>query len=88
MLMMTFQLSVRLKKVAVQYWTTSKNNLLLSLLSQAKKESLAQFARRFLLGLPRPGRVQEQVTAGRGADNSENHIEPARLSFIDLLIAN
>jgi hypothetical protein len=49
---------------------------------------LAQLARRFQLELPRPGRVQEQVTTGGGADNSEDHIEPARLSFNELLIAN
>ena len=48
---------------------------------------MASFARRFLLELTCPKRVQEQVSAGRGADDSEDHIEPAGLSFKKLLIA-
>jgi hypothetical protein len=58
------------------------------LLAQAKRKSLAQFARWFLSDLPGPGRVQEQVTAGRGGDNPEDHIDPARLCFKEPLIAN
>ena len=42
--------------------------------AQAKRDSLADNVRRFLLESPCPGRVQEQVTAGGGADNSHYHL--------------
>jgi hypothetical protein len=79
MLKMTFQLSARLKYIAVQYWTTSKNNPCFPLLSQRGDEQLARPRRARIVQSSRPGSVQEQATTESGATNSQYHFKRTNL---------